>query len=261
MPMLASNGCRINARVDGPEHAPVLMLCNSLGTDMSMWDDQVPAFLEHFRLVRYDRRGHGQSEAPKGPYDMEMLARDALAVLDGLGIKQKVNWCGLSMGGMVGQWLGANAPERVDRIVLCNTHYYFPDKELWNGRLKLAREQGTAGIVDATMERWFTKDFRDNNPQPMALMKAMFVKTPLEGYIGCAEAVRDMDHRDLLDRIKAPTHVIAGRHDGATPPEAGEYIRSRVPGATMTVLDAAHISNVAQPQAFTKAVLDFLRPG
>ena len=259
MPTIDANGCRINVKVEGRDDAPVLMLCNSLGTDMSMWDDQVPDFLRHFRLVRYDRRGHGGSDAPKGPYNMAMLARDALAVLDGLGIRQKVNWCGLSMGGMVGQWLGANAPERMGRMVLCNTHYYFPDKDLWNGRLKMAREVGMAGIVDATMERWFTKDFRDSNPGPMARMKAMFVKTPLDGYLGCAEAVRDMDHRELLDRIKVPVHVIVGRHDGATPPEAGEHIRSRIPGATITVLDAAHISNVAQPQAFTKAVLDYLR--
>jgi 3-oxoadipate enol-lactonase len=260
MPMIDSNGCRVNVKVEGSDSAPVLMMCNSLGTDMSMWDDQAPAFLQHFRLVRYDRRGHGQSEAPKGPYNMEMLGRDALAVMDGLGLRQNVNWCGLSMGGMVGQWLGANAPERMGKVVLCNTHYYFPDKELWNGRLKTAREVGVPGIVDTTMERWFTKDFRENNPQPMARMKAMFVKTPLEGFIGCAEAVRDMDHRDLLGRISVPTHVIAGRHDGATPPEANEHIRSRIPGATITMLDAAHISNVAQPQAFTKAVLDFLAP-
>jgi 3-oxoadipate enol-lactonase len=258
--MIDSNGCRINVKVEGSESAPVLMLCNSLGTDMSMWDDQAPEFLKHFRLVRYDRRGHGGSDAPTGPYSMEMLGHDALAVLDGLGIKQKVNWCGLSMGGMVGQWLSANAPERVGRAVLCNTHYYFPDKKLWDDRLKVARDKGTAGIVDATMERWFTKDFRDNNPQPMARMTAMFVKTPLEGYIACAEAVRDMDHRGLLDRIKVPTHVIAGRHDGATPLEANEHICASIPGATITVLDAAHISNVAQPQPFTKAVLDFLRP-
>jgi 3-oxoadipate enol-lactonase len=258
MPMIDSNGCRINVKVEGAENAPVLMLCNSLGTDMRMWDDQAPEFLKHYRLVRYDRRGHGGSDVPKGPYNMEMLARDALAVLDGLGIKQKINWCGLSMGGMVGQWLGANAPERINKMVLCNTHYYFPDKELWNGRLKMTREKGVPGMVDATMERWFTKDFRDNNPGPMAKIREMFVATPLEGYIACGEAVRDMDHRNLLDRIQVPTHVIAGRHDMATPLEANEHIREKIPGATITVLDAAHISNVAQPAAFTKAVLDFL---
>jgi 3-oxoadipate enol-lactonase len=259
MPMIDSNGCRINVKVEGAENAPVLMLCNSLGTDMSMWDDQVPEFVKHFRLVRYDRHGHGGSDAPKGPYNMEMLSRDALAVLEGLGIRQKINWCGLSMGGMVGQWLGANAPDRIAKMVLCNTHFYFPDKELWNGRLKMARDTGLTGIVDATMERWFTRDFRENNPQPMARMRKMFVVTPLEGYIGCGEAVRDMDHRELLDRIKVPTHVIAGNHDGATPLEANEHIRSRIPGATITVLEAAHISNVAQPQAFTRAVLDYLQ--
>jgi len=117
MPMIQSNGAKLNAQIEGPERAPVLMLCNSLGTDLHMWDDQAPALTRHFRLLRYDRRGHGKSEAPKGPYNMEMLGRDALAVMDGMGV-QKVNWCGLSMGGMVGMWLGANAPQRLDRVVL-----------------------------------------------------------------------------------------------------------------------------------------------
>jgi 3-oxoadipate enol-lactonase len=257
MPMIDADGCRINVKIEGAETAPVLMLCNSLGTDMSMWDDQAPEFLKYYRLVRYDRRGHGQSSVPKGPYNMEMLARDALAVMDALGLR-KVNWCGLSMGGMVGQCLGANAPERIGKMVLCNTHYYFPDKAIWDDRIKMAREKGMAGIVDATMERWFTKEFRERNPQAIERMKKMFVATPLDGYLGCAEAVRDMDHRALLDRIKVQTHMIAGRYDNATPLDANEHIRSRITGATITVLDAAHVSNVQQPQAFTKAVLEFL---
>jgi 3-oxoadipate enol-lactonase len=127
MPMIQSNGAKLNAQIEGPERAPVLMLCNSLGTDLHMWDDQVKAVTQHFRLLRYDRRGHGKSEAPKGPYNMDMLGRDALAVMDGMGV-QKVNWCGLSMGGMVGMWLGANAAERMDRVVLSNTSAWMADK-------------------------------------------------------------------------------------------------------------------------------------
>src|SRR6202040_629923 len=141
MPMIQSAGCELNAQVEGPERAPVLMLCNSLGTDLHMWDDQVKALTGRFRLLRYDRRGHGKSEAPKGPYTMEMLGRDALAVMDGLGLKT-VNWCGLSMGGMVGQWLGANAPGRIGKLILSNTQSYYPDKAMWEARMKPVREKG-----------------------------------------------------------------------------------------------------------------------
>src|SRR5262249_45445902 len=152
MPMIQSNGARLNAQIEGPERAPVLMLCNSLGTDLHMWDDQAKAITQHFRLLRYDRRGHGKSEAPKGPYNMEMLGRDALAVMDGMGV-QKVNWCGLSMGGMVGMWLGANAPQRIERLVLSNTSAYMADKAIWNERLQTLRTGRTAADADGTIPR------------------------------------------------------------------------------------------------------------
>jgi 3-oxoadipate enol-lactonase len=257
MPMIQADGCPLNVQVEGPERAPVLMLCNSLGTDLHMWDDQVKAITERYRLVRYDRRGHGKSGAPKGPYNMEMLGRDALAVMDGAGV-QKVNWCGLSMGGMVGMWLGANAPQRIDRLVLSNTSSYMADKQIWNDRIKTVRAGGLAAIVDGTMERWFTKGFRERAPQAIARMKEMMLKTPLDGYIGCGEAVRDMDHREIIRKIAAPTLIIAGRHDPATTVEAGEFLRDRIPGAKLAVLEAAHIANVEQPQAYTDTLLGFL---
>jgi 3-oxoadipate enol-lactonase len=257
MPVIDAGGCPIHVQVEGPERAPVLMLSNSLGTTLHMWDGQVEPFTRHFRLVRYDRRGHGKSGCPKGPYTMERLGRDVLAILDGLGLR-KVNWCGLSMGGMVGQWLGANAPTRVERLVLTNTSAYFPDKTMWNDRLKLVREKGLAAFAGPNMERWFTKGFHERSPQAVARMAEMFAATPLEGYIGCAEAVRDMDHRALLPKIAAPTLIIAGRHDPATTLEAGEYLRDHIPGAQLTVLDAAHISNIEQRDAYSDAVLGFL---
>jgi 3-oxoadipate enol-lactonase len=260
MPLIDADGCPIHVQVEGPERAPVLMLSNSLGTTLHMWDGQVAPFTRHFRLVRYDRRGHGKSGRPPGPYTMERFGRDALAVLDWLGI-DKVSWCGLSMGGMVGQWLGASAPGRIERLVLCNTSSYFPDKEPWNDRLRLVREKGIAAFTGLNMERWFTKEFRERAPEAVARMAAMFAATPLESYVACGEAVRDMDHRELLPKISTPTLVIAGKHDPATPLEAGEYIRSRIPGAKLIVLDAAHISNVEQPLAYTEAVLDFLLAG
>lgn len=257
MPIIDADGCPIHVEIEGPAHAPVLMLSNSLGTTHAMWQPQVQAFTQHFRLVRFDRRGHGRSGVPAGPYTMERLARDAIAVLDGLGLKQ-VNWCGLSMGGMEGMWLGANAPERFKRIVLCNTTCYFPDKTVWNDRIRFVRNKGLAAMVGANMERWFTKTFREREQATIAWMSEMFVATPLEGYIACGEAVRDMDHRALLPKIAVPTLVIAGRHDPATTLEAGEYLRDHIPGAAFTVLEAAHISNIEQPAQFNSAVLGFL---
>jgi 3-oxoadipate enol-lactonase len=257
MPVINGDGCPIHVEVEGPERAPVLMLSNSLGTTLAMWDAQVAPFTQHFRLVRYDRRGHGKSGVPKGPYTMDQLGRDVLAVLDGLGIK-KINWCGLSMGGMVGQWLGANAPERVERMVITNTSSFFPDKNGWNERLKLVEEKGVAAFAATNMTRWFTKGFLERAPQKVAPIQAMFAATPLAGYLGCGAAVRDMDLRPLLPKVKAPTLVIAGQHDGATPPQANEYIAKNIPGAKFALLDAAHLSNVEQSEAYTKAVLGFL---
>jgi 3-oxoadipate enol-lactonase len=251
------DGCMIHVEAEGPEHAPVLMLSNSLGTNLHMWDEQVGPFTRHFRLVRYDRRGHGRSSAPMGPYSMERLGRDVLCALDGLGI-ETFNWCGLSMGGMVGMWLGANAANRVDRLILSNTAAHFPDRTIWDNRIKLVREKGLEGIVDANMERWFTAGFRQRTPAAIAGMRDMFLATKVDGYVGCGEAIRDMDHRPLLSKIVAPTLVIAGKHDPATTLEAGEFIKEHIPGAKIAVLDAAHISNLEQPQAYADAVLGFL---
>jgi 3-oxoadipate enol-lactonase len=257
MPVIQADGCPIHVQIDGPERAPVLMLSNSLGTTLHMWDDQVQPFTQHFGVVRYDRRGHGRSGVPKGPYAMERLGRDALAVMNGLGLK-KVHWCGLSMGGMVGQWLGANAPDRIDRLVLSNTSSYFADKAAWHDRIKTVGDSGLAAIADRVMTLWFTKDFRDREPDTVAGMKEMMLSTPVDGYLACCEAVRDMDHREILGKITAPTLVIAGRHDPATTLEAAEFIRSRIPGAAMTVLEAAHIANVEQPHDYADTVLGFL---
>ena len=257
MPVINSDGCPIYVEVEGPEHAPVLMLSNSLGTTLAMWNEQVAPFTQHFRLVRYDRRGHGKSGVPKGPYTMDQLGRDVLAVLDGLAIK-KIYWCGLSMGGMVGQWLGANAPERIERMVITNTSSFFPDKNGWNERLKLVEEKGVAAFAATNMTRWFTKGFLERAPQQVARIQEMFAATPLEGYLACGAAVRDMDHRSLLPKIRTPTLVIAGKQDGATPPEANEYIAKNIPGAKFALLDAAHLSNVEQQQGYTDAVLGFL---
>ena len=188
------DGCPIHVEVAGSDSAPALMLSNSLGTDLTMWDDQASAFAEHFRLIRYDRRGHGQSGAPKGPYSFDRFGRDILGVLDALGVK-KTNWCGLSMGGMDGQWLGANAPDRVERLVLANTHYHYADKAPWADRLRFLEQHPLSDLVAANMERWFTKGFRERDPQAIARMTKMFVATDHDGYAACVAAVRDIDFR------------------------------------------------------------------
>lgn len=257
MPIIQSDGCPIYFEMTGPHDAPILMLSNSLGTNLHMWDVQVKPFTTAFRLLRYDRRGHGKSGVPNGPYTMEQFGRDAIAVMDAVGA-EKVHWCGLSMGGMVGQWLGAKAPERIDRLILSNTSCYYASKDMWNDRIATVKKSGLETIADGVMNAWFTKDFRERSPETISDMKYMLLQTSAEGYIASGEAVRDMDHREILKDIKAPTLIIAGRQDMATTVEAAEFIRSRVSGASLTLLDAAHISNVEQPGLYADTVLGFL---
>ena len=258
MAMIQADGCPIHVEVEGPEQAPVLMLSNSLGTDLHMWDDQVRPFTQHFRLVRYDRRGHGQSGVPEGPYTMERLGKDALAIMDGLRL-QKVSWCGLSMGGMVGMWLGANAPERLDKLILSNTSPYMgANPDLWNERIKTALSAGMPALVEGTLERWFTKEFRERNPRPVARIREMVLKTPPKGYAACCEAIRDMDQRESIRRIQAPTLIIAGKHDPSTTIDTAESMASRIPGAKLAILEAAHLANVERREEYTRTVLNFL---
>ena len=256
MPVIQSRGCPINVQIDGGERAPVLIMSNSLGTNFGMWDPQVAALARHFRLVRYDRRGHGQSGVTPPPYTMELLGRDVLAIMDSLGIKT-ASWCGLSMGGMVGQWLGAHAPERFDRLILCNTSCYYADKAAWVDRINAVQTGGTAAVAAGVANRWFTPGFIAREPAQVARLTDMVLATPLDGYLGCCDAIRDMDHRALLPKIRAPTLIIAGSHDVATPVAEAEFIRERIPGAKLVVLDAAHISNVEQAEKFTAEVLAF----
>ncbi|MGD9838790.1 MAG: 3-oxoadipate enol-lactonase [Afipia sp.] len=257
MPMIDADGCLLNVSVEGRDGGPTIMLSNSLGATMQMWEPQMAALTKLYRVVRYDRRGHGKSGVPAGPYSMERFGKDVLAILDDLNI-EKIHWCGLSMGGMVGQWLGANAPERIEKLILANTSCYYPDPTNWLNRIKAVKESGIASIADAVIAAWLTADFREREPQITQRMKAMLIASPVEGYIACCEALSTLDQRDLLPRITAPTLVIAGRHDMSTPVEASVFIRSHIPNASMTLLDAAHISNVEQSHNFTEAVVGFL---
>ncbi|MBB5048626.1 3-oxoadipate enol-lactonase [Rhodopseudomonas rhenobacensis] len=257
MPLIDADGCLLNVSVEGRDGAPTLMLSNSLGCTTEMWKPQMLALTNLFRVVRYDRRGHGKSQVPPGPYTMERLGRDVLAILDGLNIA-KTHWCGLSMGGMEGQWLAAHAPERLDRVILANTTCYYPDPTNFQNRIKLVRDGGLQAIADTVIAAWLTAEFREREPQATERLRAMLLATPVEGYMACCETLSTLDQRELLPQIAKPTLVIVGRHDQSTPVAAGEFIRSRIPGASMTLLDAAHISNIEQPHAFTDAVIGFL---
>ncbi|MCB1525213.1 MAG: 3-oxoadipate enol-lactonase [Rhodoblastus sp.] len=250
-------GETFNVEVEGPENAPVLMISNSLGSNLHMWDDQIPALSKHFRVVRYDSRGHGLSAAPTGPYSLEQLGKDALAILDALGVK-KAHWMGLSKGGAVGQWLLLNAPDRIERAVLANTAAQFGTADTWNDRLRTLRELGLQGMVDAVIDRWFTKEFQAKAPEAIARIKAAFEKTPADGYAACMAALRDIDLRDAIRNIRNQVLVIIGKNDPATPPEAGKAIAAAIPGARLVELDAAHLSNIEAADEFNKAVIDFL---
>lgn len=257
MPHLQLNGARLFYRLDGHQELPVLVLSNALGTQHEMWELQVERFSEHFRLLRYDCRGHGRSDVPPGPYSIEDMARDVLALMDQLEL-DRVCFCGLSLGGMVGIWLGAHAPERITKLVLCNTAAQLGSQEMWNERIRIAQLEGMASLADAALERWLTPAFRERYPDATKRVRQMLVATPADGYAAAAAAVRDMDQRDALAALSAPTLIIAGTQDPATTPELARFMRERIPNARLVELDAAHLSNLEAEHAFTDAVLAFL---
>lgn len=258
MPTLEANGIQIHYQIDGAGTAPVLMLSNSLGTNLHMWDKQVPALTKRFRVVRYDTRGHGKTSAPSFPYTVGMLGQDAIALMDALKLP-KVRFCGLSMGGMIGMWLARNVPSRIEQLVLCNTAAKFGMPEVWNQRVATVRASGMKVITDAVIERWFTKEFRQTSPKDIEPIVEMLHTTKAEGYAGNCAAIRDVDQRWPISDITTPTLVIGGKLDPATPYEAAELIAKRIPGAKLVGLDAAHLSNIEQPDAFTKALDGFLK--
>lgn len=251
------DGCRIACRFDGPKDAPLLLLSNSLGTDSGMWEPQMAAWTRAFRVLRYDQRGHGASDAPAGAYSMDRLGRDAVELLDALGIG-RAHFCGLSLGGMVGQWLAVHAPERIDRLVLANTSAHMGPPSAWQGRIEGVLRDGMAPLAEASIARWFTPDFPALTPQAVEPIRAMLLATDPAGYAGCCAAIRDMDQRRTVALIDRPTLVIGGALDPATPPPHSEALAQGIEGAALLMLDAAHLSNVERPDAFARAVLDFL---
>jgi 3-oxoadipate enol-lactonase len=257
MPQFERDGVEFNVRLDGPENKPPLMLSNSLGTNLHMWDWQIPELTKHFRVIRYDSRGHGQSGAPDGPYSIDELGRDALAIMDALELEQ-VHWMGLSKGGMIGQWLLTHAPERIGRAVLANTGSHMPPPDLWNQRIRTALDKGMEELTPGVIERWFTPEFRAREPETVQKIVRMLHTTPAHGYAGSCSAIRDMDQRESIRSVTNPVLVVVGSRDPATPPEMGKRIADTIRGARIVTLDAAHLSNIEQAEAFNQAVIDFL---
>jgi 3-oxoadipate enol-lactonase len=260
MPVIDADGTQINVEVEGKSEAPALVLSNSLGTNLHMWDDQAKLLAKHFRVIRYDQRGHGKSGSPHGPYSIERLGRDVLAVMKALEI-QRAHFCGLSMGGMTGMWLARHAPERFDKLVLSNTAPKSQTPDSWDLRIRTVRAKGIGAIADTVLGVWFTKDFRERSPQVVSRMREMMISNDAEGYCWCCAAIRDMDQRWFVSDIKLPTLIIAGTHDNATPLSASEFMASKIAGSKLVSMNAGHIANVEQTASYTAVLEQFLLKG
>ena len=253
-----ANGIEIHYEIQGRDGAPVVLLSNSLGTRLEMWDPQIRALAGRYRMLRYDSRGHGRTSTPDGPYSIELLASDAVALLDALGI-ERAHFCGLSMGGMVGQVLGAEHGDRLLGLTLCATACRLGPKELWNERIGAVIEKGMAAVAEGVIERWLTKRYRDQAPAEVERVRQMILETPAKGYAACCAAIRDMDLCEMLGRIRVPTLVVAGEDDPATPPDVVREVHERIPGSRFAIVPhAAHLLSIEQADRFDRALLEFL---
>jgi 3-oxoadipate enol-lactonase len=258
---LVVDGVGLNVRVDGPADAPPIVLSNSLGTDLSMWEPQMVSLRERFRVVRYDLRGHGASDVAPGPITIDRLGQDVVDLLDALGI-ERAHVCGLSVGGLVSTWLAARRPDRVDRAVLGAVAARIGTRELWKDRAEAVRSGGMVAVADAVLARFFSERFRGERPDVVARVARILAATPPEGYAAACVALRDADLRREVAGIAAPTLVVVGREDPATPVAEAEWLHARIPGSELVVLeDAGHLCNLEQPERFTDAVVGFLSEG
>jgi len=257
MPFIDFDNTRFHYRFDGPSDAPVVVFSNSLGTNLEMWDLQVPALADRFRVLRYDQRGHGLTAVTPGPYSITQLGRDVLGLLNALEIEE-AHFCGLSMGGMTGMWLGVYAGQQIKSLVLCNTAAKIGTAEVWNTRIAIIQKGGMAAVTEAVIQRWFTPSFIAAAPDRIERTRQMLLHTPPEGYTANIAAIRDMDQRETISRIRKPTLVIAGANDPVTTPADARFIVEAVPGAKLVQLDAAHLSNLEAAPEFTQTLLNFL---
>ena len=257
MPYVVRSGCRLSYYVGGNPRGEALVFSNSLGTTHELWQPQMEALASVFRIVRYDTRGHGESDAPHGSYTIDTLGRDAVAILDAAGV-DRAHVCGLSLGGLTAMWLGVHAPDRIHSLILSSTAARIGSVSMWEERIAQVKATGVAALADAAMGRWFTAGFRAAQPATVSVYHRLLSSTPATGYIGCCAAIRDADLREAITSIAVPALVIAGREDPVTPPSDAEDIRARIPGARAALLDAAHIANVEQASAFNDLVSSFI---
>jgi 3-oxoadipate enol-lactonase len=258
---IKANGIQMNYEISGKKNAQAVMLSHSLGSSLVMWQSQMEIVEPHFMVLGYDTRGHGKTEAPKSPYTLELLGEDVIGLLGALGI-DKVHFVGLSMGGMIGQCLALNHPNRLHSLILCDTSSIVTEEgqPAILERIATARDKGMAALVEPTMERWFTPSFISKNPSSLGIIRKEFLATPVEGYIGCNEAIRRLNYLDRLSGIKLPTLIIVGEEDPGTPVAAAQVIHERIENSKLVIIPSArHLSNVEQPKVFNEALLGFLR--
>lgn len=257
MPFAPVEGGQIHYAVDGEAGLPALALSNSLGTDLTMWDAQIPVLAQHFQVLRYDRFGHGRSTFSSRINSIEMLGKDILKLMDHLGFEDAY-FCGLSVGGMVGQWLAWNAGKRFAKVVLCNTAARIGTEESWNARIGAVRRGGVSAVSQGILERWFTEPFHEREPATVERFRKILDATNPESYAATCAAIRDADFRNEVPKIRAKTLVVAGTQDKATPPEDGRYLAERIRGSRYIEFNTAHLSNVEAVQQFSNEVLKFL---
>lgn len=258
---IKANGITVHCEIEGPESGPVVTLSHSLATDLSMWDAQAAALRSAYRVLRYDTRGHGGSEATEGSYTLEQLAEDAKALLQALGIT-RTHFMGISMGGMIGQTLALKDPGMLRSLILCDTSSRIPEEALpiWEERIGLAQTQGMDFLVESTMERWFTPSFRGRPLSALDKVRAMIRATPVTGYVGCSRAIMRLNLTERLSGIGLPALIIVGEDDPGTPVEASQAIHKQIKGSELLILkSAAHLSNIEQQDPFNAAVQKFLR--
>ncbi len=255
-----TNGIRINCELSGEKGAPVVLLSHSLASGMVMWDPQIQALRTGYRVLRYDMRGHGKSDAPLGAYSLELLAGDVIALMDALEI-ETVHFVGLSIGGMIGQCMGLHYADRLKSLVLCDTAPIFPAeaRHMFEERKQTARNEGLSALVDGTLARWFTPGFLETKPPVVGQIRDQILGTPVAGFLGCSDAILDLDYLDRLSEIRVPTLIMVGADDPGTPVAASEAIHARIPGSELIVLpSAAHLSNIEQADTFNESLLAFL---
>lgn len=256
-----ANGIWMNYELSGTKGAPVVVLSHSLSCSLLMWNPQMDALNPYFQVLRYDTRGQGATDAPSGPYTLELLAEDVIGLLDALEM-DRAHFVGLSMGGMIGQSLALNHPHRLKSLALCDTASVVPSEAqpLWQERLDKVRNKGMEPLLEETLERWFTPAFLKQDPPMVKLIREQIVTTPPTGYMGCAEAIRRLNYQDRISVIKIPTLIMVGEDDPGTPVAASEAMHKRIGNSKLVVLPSArHLSNVEQAEGFNAALLAFLR--